>query len=896
MPAIRWFGILPCLLALCVPQGGLAQSGIVQGPAAAASPRKLTPLLEGWRFHYGEQEPAVTGEPFDDSTWQTVSVPHTWNHLGEYGDSRSAGTNNAQGVGWYRLHFAAPAAAKATRQYLDFAAVGAIADVWVNGVHLGQHKGAFSRFRFDVTRVWRPGADNLIAVKADNSRPATGSSTQDVIPLAGDFFIEGGLYRGVTLISTGNTGIDLLDMGGPGVYARARMRSEGDNTLALVDVLTRLRNQSGRKRTLAGTITLRDAAGGVVAQGTWKKPVAAGASERAVAMLGLDHAHLWNGRADPYLYALTVEIRDGNRLVDSVTQPLGVRSFAFDANQGFTLNGQHLTLHGVSRHQDRAERGWALTRADHKQDMDLIAEMGANTVRMAHYQHDDAWADEADAHGMIAWAEVPYVTTPGLNGGQGSPALWANAEQQARELVRQMYNHPSITMWSIGNEVDASSMFGVSENPVKPRALLDHLRKVIKEEDPWRPTTFADCCEQVPPGKPGHEMLAGAADLIGYNRYFGWYMPQPLDGGAQLGKELDRLHALHPELPLSISEYGAGGAVSQHSDNVRAGFLNFMGRPQPEEFESFVHEENWPAIRARPFVFASWAWNMFDFVSDLRKEGDSFDLNTKGLVTFDRKTRKDAYYYYQAQWTETPMVHITSARHVDRAYPLAEVRIYSNAPEVALSIDGRDLGRKPCTDRICIWPDVALKAGPNRITATVSTGGQLIADSVTWNGPDASQGLRIDAGDLAGHTVDGARFGSDSFVTGGTPRALNIGGFGARQPVIRRVDAPHPELYAFWREGTAFTYAIPLPDGRWTVTVHSFAPAAGTTQTMMVRANGAAAVAAFNAEAAAGGALKGVARSFPVTVRNGMLTLDFQGTGGNAVVAAIEIAPITAAR
>ncbi len=875
-------------LVFAPPLAGAARADPPAVAVASELARQVTELSEGWRFRFGTESDAVTGSGFDDSGWAQVSVPHTWNRVGEYAVTRSAVTNNAQGVGWYRLSYQATPAAKGKRQYLDFAAVGAIADVWVNGVHVGQHKGAFSRFRIDVTAAWKPGATNLIAVKADNSKPAVGSSTEHVIPLAGDFFVEGGIYRGVSLITANDVGIDLLDMGGPGIYARTSEVTDGN---AFVEVVTRLRNSSSRARTLTVNTRLTDANGKEAGFRSTVVPVRAGATANTAPTLNVLKPQLWGGLADPRLYAVTSEIWEGKRLLDRVTQPFGFRTIRVDPNQGFFLNGRPLPLHGVSRHQDRMGKGWALSRADHKVDMGLIADMGANTVRMAHYQHDDAWADEADAHGMIAWAEIPYVTTPSLSGGQGSPELWANAEQQLRELIRQMYNHPSIAMWSIGNEVDAAHGFGIAGAAPKPLALLQHLQKVAREEDPSRATTFADCCEDVGMMQTAGEPLAGTADLIGYNRYYGWYMPKPLDAREQLGRELDRLHAKHPALPISISEYGAGGATSQHSDNVLAGFVNFIGRPQPEEFQSFVHEQTWPAIRDRKFAFASWVWNMFDFVSDLRGEGDSVDLNTKGLVTFDRKVKKDAFYYYQAQWSDRTMVHINSARYADRAYPVTDVRIYSNAPTVSLSVGGVDLGSKACDDKVCVWPGVALKPGPNRVTASVSVGRQLVADSVTWNGPDPAKGIRIEAGDSAGRLLDGRRYGSDNFVTGGTPQVLNIGSFGGRGAPRKDVIAPHPELYDYWREGEAFSYAIPLADGKWTVTIHSFEPRADASPAtvMTVAANGRSALPAFNVAKIAGGSLRGIARSFPVRVHGGVLKLDFSATGGKAVVAAIEI-------
>jgi beta-galactosidase len=878
--------ILAVPLLACIPMMALAQAPVSRQVAAPGA-RQVMALGQGWRFHYGDEGDAPAAPGFDDAGWQAVSVPHSWNRIGEYALTRSAASNNAQGVGWYRLVVNAPAAERDQRQYLDFAAVGAIADVWVNGVHVGQHKGAFGRFRIDVTGQWKPGARNLVAVRADNSKPAIGSSTEDVLPLAGDFFVHGGIYRGVTLITAAEAGIDLLDYGGPGIYAKATRVSADQADIA---VRVRLRNQGKAARAFDLVTTIRDAAGNQVAQTRQPVRLKPGAAQ-ADAALAVPRPHLWNGRADPYLYSVTVAVLERGRPVDSVTQPLGIRTFRFDADQGFFLNGRSIKLHGVSRHQDREGKGWALSPADHAEDMALIAELGANTVRMAHYQHADEWVAAADKAGMVAWAEVPYVSTPSLRGGQGSPALWANAEQQLRELIRQDYNHPAIMMWSVGNEVDSAKGFGVKGDPPRPLALLQHLAALAREEDPSRPTTFADCCEELGLIQTAGEQLAGTTDLIGYNRYYGWYYPKPLDARAEFAAKLDHLHAKHPQLPISISEYGAGGAISQHSDNVRAGYLNFTGRPQPEEYESFVHEQTWPVIRDRKYVFASWVWNMFDFTSDLRKEGDSVDLNTKGLVTDDRKTRKDAFYYYQAQWTQAPMIHLTGKRYADRAYPTMEVKAYSNAPRASLSWNGQALGEVACTDGICRWPGVALRAGANQARVTAQKDGQTVTDSAVWTGPDAGQGLFVEAGDLAGHVVAGKRFGSDNFVTGGTPMALNIGGFGGMQPKQRKVEAQTPALYDYWREGEAFSYALPVPNGQWKVTIHTFEPRPAAPDTVMMRvsANGAPALAPFSVKQAAGGALKGIARSFPVTVSDGVLHLDFAGIGGRAVVAAIAV-------
>ncbi|HEX7854179.1 MAG TPA: glycoside hydrolase family 2 TIM barrel-domain containing protein, partial [Sphingobium sp.] len=751
---------------------------------------------------------------------------------------------------------------------------------------------AFSRFRYDVTAQWKPGASNLVVVRADNSKREPGSSTAQIIPLAGDFFLYGGIYRGVSLVTTDSAGIDMLDHGGPGVYARAA-NITADR--AEVAVLTRLRNQGKVVRRLDLVTTIRDAGGVEVARASQPVALKIGQTE-ARASLSLAKPHLWNGRADPYLYSVTAEVREKGSVVDTVTQPLGLRSFRFDANAGFFLNGQHLQLHGVSRHQDRQGKGWALSPVDHAEDMALVKELGANTVRQAHYQHADEWTSEADKAGMVVWAEVPYVTTPTLTGGEGSPELWANAEEQAREQIRQAYNHPSILMWSVGNEVDSAKGFNVGGKlPPRPLKLLQRINQIAKEEDPSRPTTFADCCEDLGLVATAGEKLAGTADLIGYNRYYGWYYPEPFKARVQLGAQLDKFHAKHPSLPMSISEYGAGGAVSQHSDNVQAGFVNFVGRPHPEEYQAWALEQNWAAIRERKYLFASWVWNMFDFGSDLRDEGETVDLNDKGLVTFDRKTRKDAFYFFQSQWSDQPMIHLNSKAYVDRAYPVTDVKAYTTGSKASLTVNGRSLGEVTCPDGICLWPNVALAAGKNEAVATAMAGGRAVTDSATWNGPDPAQGIRIETGDPAGHVIGGRRFGSDNFVTGGRPIVLNLVGFGGRSMApLRTVSAPEPELYDYWREGESFSYAIPVPKGKWTVTIHTFEPRKPDTvhPLMTVKANGKVALKPFSVREAAGGPLKGISRSFPVTVKDdGMVHLEFAATNGLAVVAAIEIAP-----
>jgi beta-galactosidase len=864
-----------------------------------AQAREVVDLSDGWRFRFGDVPDQARGQSFDDGEWEEISVPHTWNRIGEYALERGPENNNAQGTGWYRLWVDAPVAAKDMRQYLDFAAVGNIADVWVNGLHVGQHKGAFSRFRLDVTDAWQPGKKNLVAVRADNSKPAVGSSTEHVIPLAGDFFIHGGIYRQAALVQLPAASIDPLDFGGPGIYARAAQIADDR---AVIAVLARLRNfASPRPVTL--NLMVRDADGNIIAHAD--ESLTLGPGKREVQQLvTLHHPRRWNGRDDPYLYTVTAILRDADGVLDEVTQPLGIRSFRFDPEEGFFLNGEHVKLKGVSRHQDRLGKGWALSAEDHAEDMALIAEMGANSVRQGHYQHADEWTDEADKAGMVVWAELPYVGAPSLTGGKGSAELWANAEQQLRELIRQNYNHPSIMMWSIGNEVDSAKAFGAVEDPPSPIDLLRRLHEVAKEEDPDRPTVFADFSEDFGPFGETRQPMTGVADLIAYNRYFGWYyLPGPMAGQA-LGGAMDKLHAKHPTVPMGISEYGAGSGLAQFSDDPMSGFVASAGRPQSEEYAALVHEWTWPVIAGRDYIYGSWVWNMFDFVSDLRNEGDSVDINTKGLISMDRKVKKDAFWFYKATWSEEPMIHLAGKRYIERSYPVMDVKAYTNAAKASLFINGGEIGEVDCPNHTCVWKGVRLVPGENR--AEVRADG--VSDSTVWSGPDpAANGIRIDAGNIAASQLGGKRYGSDTFVTGGKPVARFAGAIGSRSSENLPVAADVPELFDHWRAGESFSYAVPAPDGDWMVTIHTLEPGETKVDPMMtaafgiaaegyrpvvmsVSANGEKRIEALDAAKAAGGMRKAIARSFPVTVEGGVLELEFAGVeGGSAAVAAIEI-------
>lgn len=882
MPSLPFRTLLLAALVVGTFPSSVASATPARGAAVAG--RVETDFSEGWRFHYGAADTTVTGATFDDSGWERVSVPHTWNRMGAYATIRPATTDNRQGVAWYRLNVKAPASRPGQRQYLDFAGVSRIAEVWVNGIRTGAHRGAYTRFRFDVTDAWKPGAGNLIAVRADNSKPEPGSSTAEVVPLQGDFFVFGGIYRGVKLITTGPAGFDLLDHGGPGVYARA---TSVDGSRASVEILSRLRNAAGTARRLTATATVTDARGRQVARSTAPVTLAASSTGEVRQTVAIAQPHLWNGRADPYLYTVVVTLSDGARAVDRVAQPLGLRTFRFDADKGFFLNGRHLPLYGVSRHQDTLQKGYALSDADHAADMAMIADLGANTVRGAHYPHADTWYDLSDRYGMVMWAEVPYIQASSFDSTNGTPATFANAKEQMVELIRQQYNHPSIMMWSAGNEVDASALQLHNGKTARGLAMLQATTAVGKAEDPSRPTVFADCCEDSPFSMKGQQELSGVTDLNGYNRYYGWYYGTPAD----YGKEVDKLHAKHPTTPISISEYGAGGALTQHTDNVLGGPISAFGRIQPEEYESWYHEEAYRRLKTKPYLYATWVWNMFDFASDMRNEGDAVDLNTKGLVSYDRGTKKDAFYYYQANWSDAPMIHLNGRRYVERGYAVTDVRAYTNAERASLSLNGRPVGEVACPDHVCAWKAVTLAPGANRVQVSARAKGKAVIDEVRWNAPNMGDGLFLRAGTLIGGVAaDGRRFGSDNWFEGGSAVELNPVIPGMKMTPKAVAGTSDPWMFESYRSGTS-RYLLPVPDGQWTLVVHSFEPSveAAATRTFGIKVDGRQVVDAFNPSSVAGGVLKAAEQRIPISVRGGHVTIDFVKQGGEPLIAAIEI-------
>lgn len=858
--------------------------------------REVIKLTDGWRFKLDDDLAGAQEPGFADDDWSVVSVPHSWNRAGYYipeTDSRintAENVNMHRGVGWYRLTFAAPANLAEKLCWLQFDAASRIAEIWLNGVRLGEHKGGFSRFRFNATPALRTGGQpNVLVVKTDNTNPDVGTATADVLPLAGDFFVHGGLYRSVSLIVTDAVHIDMLDFGGPGVYA-ATTAVEGSQ--AQIAVRTKLCNDSAASVETLIVATLRSADGALVAQGSQAVMLAAGDGDEISQTLSVGDVRLWDGLADPYLYKLRVEVRAPSGIaLDSTEQSFGVRQFRIDPDEGFFLNGRSTPLRGVSRHQDREGKGWALSEADEAQDVEMICELGANTIRLAHYQQSQHIHELADRYGLILWDEIPLVSKWTLTADQplASPGLVDNARQQLIELIRQNYNHASVVVWGIANEVDfgrpVSGDFGIGaegEGP-DPAPLLEFLDQIVKDEDPGRPSTIANCCEGANFAGAAHvPIVAEKAEVSGANRYYGWYYGKP----EELGPQLDLLYAAHPKTPLSISEYGAGGSFSQQTDNPLGGPASAFGRIQPEGYESYVHERCWADITARPYLWATWIWNMFDFATTIRREGDAMDINTKGLVRYDRSARKDAFFFYQANWAKAPVVHITGRRYVDRAYAVTDIKVYSNAAVTELFLNGASLGTMETGPHgICVWPGVRLAPGVNQIRASGAFADGKVSDQVEWRLDAAAHSqVRINCGALMGVTTTDGRYGSDNFFVGGA-----TGKVGKKALELADTPAAH-QLLSTFRKG-AFAYEAPIENGAYSVTLKFVEPGAiaAGERTFDVFANGHPALEAFDIVLAAGGVLKAVERSFPVEVSDGVLRLDFKPLQGEALVSVVEI-------
>ncbi len=646
-----------------------------------AHARTVTPLLSHWHVLRADA-PHAQDPGFDDAAWPLVDLPHSFNAV----DADASGEGSYyRGPAWYR-HDLTLTPAAGQRYVLQFDGAALITDVYVNGQAVGHHEGGYAAFRFDITNALHAGA-NVIAVRVDNTK------VPQIAPLTGDFNVFGGLTRGVALITAPAVHLSLSDHGGPGVYATTRAL---DATIAVHALIS---NDGANSAVVSLRTRIVDADNRTVASTTHAVRVSAGSTAPADMVLHVRHPHLWQGRKDPYLYYVVTDLPG-----DSVTVPLGIRTVSIDAKTGFQLNGQPYRVYGADMQQPvRIGKGTGVSNDDIDEDMHILDDLRATGLRLAHMQHPQRVYDDADAMGLLVTTEVPLVDEM-----SETPEFKANIVEQMRELVAQNYNHPSVIMWGLGNELHASTPF--------TNDVLATLGATAKTMDPDRPTVYSHCC------MADDDPITRHSDVISYNRYFGWYSGE-LDGMAGWA---DALHAKWPDRVFGVSEYGAGASVDQQEDPVKR--PNTQATWHPEQYQALYHEANWQQLAARPFIWSDFVWVAFDFPAIGRNEGDRPGINDKGLVTEDRKTKKDAYYWYQANWSAIPMLHITSPRATPRRLRRVTVKIYSNQAEVHLSLNGVALGAVAVTDHIATL-GLDLKDGDNLVEVFAGD----VTDRVSWS-------------------------------------------------------------------------------------------------------------------------------------------------------------------
>ena len=641
--------------------------------------RIIENVMEGWMFKKTEEIPNVL--PADES-WDRINLPHTYNAF----DGQDGGNDYYKGKAVYVKRLERPLVSPDSEFILSFGGVNSVARVYIDGEFVQEHRGGYSRFRVNITRFFENKKSIVLAVEVDNT------NSSDVYPQMADFTFYGGIYRDVSLISVPKTRFDIEYYAGSGVAVTSKLDGED----AIIDITAYVKDPDESDMVM---VEVRDNdsyddVGFVVAP----------AKKITKLSLKIDNPRLWNGIEDPFLYDLSIKLVRHNEVLDDVEVNHGIREYYVDPDKGFFLNGRSFPLRGVSRHQDRLGNGNALDQIDHFDDLDLILDVGANTVRLAHYQQDDYFYELCDRYGLIVWAEIPFISRMNKD-----PKAHENAMEQMKELIYQNYNHSSIFFWGISNEITiAGDIPGLTDN-------LKELNALVKSIDNTRLTTMAQV--SMLPMESEHNQIT---DILAYNLYYGWY------GGKYTDNEVwfDKFRAMHPNRAVGLSEYGCEGIISWHSNTPAC-------KDYTEEYQAEYHEHMVKLLSERPEIWGSYIWNMFDFGCDARDEGGVQGRNNKGLVTIDRKIKKDSFYLYKAYWSDESFVHITSKRFAIRGDEKINIKIYSNMPKVRLFVNGVDLGEKEGR-KIFIFENVSLNMGSNYIKALGVNLDEEVVDRTTF--------------------------------------------------------------------------------------------------------------------------------------------------------------------
>lgn len=651
--------------------------------------RQTISFNSDWQFHFAYNfEQNIKKE--------SVNLPHTWNAQETL--KGIADYNRTSGI--YENTLMVGPEWKNKRLFLYFEGANSVATIFINNKFVQEHNGGYTAFCVEVTNFVKPGK-NSIKVQVSNAYRL------DVLPLHGDFNVYGGIHRPVSLIVTNQNCISPLDHGSAGVYLNQQRVS---NQSAQIKVLSKLSIlNSVNNLSLKTTIYNKDKK--IVS--TTVSVIGNGNSKEATQDFNITKPHLWNGKANPYLYTVVVSLWQNEQLIDQVTQPLGLRYFNVDPEKGFFLNGKYLDLYGVGRHEDFAGKGSALSNVDHDSDMQLIKEIGATAARLTHYPQNKHFYDLCDQNGIILWSEIPFVG-PGGYTGTGylkTASLEASVKTTLTELIRQNYNHPSICFWGLFNELKLDHD--------DPRPFIKELNELAKKEDPSRLTTLASNLSE--------KEFTDLTDLMGWNQYFGWY------GGDfdDIGMWADKTHKALPNKPISVSEYGAGASPFKHVEELKK--ISPKGKFHPEEWQTAFHEEHWLAFKKRPFIWCKFVWVLADFGSSIRTEGDDNSINDKGLVTYNRAIKKDAFYFYKANWNPQPMLYIAERRNTVRYNPITTIKVFSNLKSAELWVNGKKLGEENKNElNIMLWENVKLNPGTNKIVVRTKSDGKLLEDSCEW--------------------------------------------------------------------------------------------------------------------------------------------------------------------
>ncbi|MCC8144950.1 MAG: discoidin domain-containing protein, partial [Bacteroidales bacterium] len=685
-----------------------------------AGERQKIDFSSSWKFKSQITNDTPAGINFDDTSWETINIPHTWNAT----DAQDGGNNYLKTVGWYRKSLTWQESYAGKKIFIEFLGANTKAECFVNGTSVGLHKGGYTAFRFDITDKLTAG-ENVIAVKVDNR------IDQEIAPLSGDFSFYGGIYRKVSLVIADAVHVDLMDKGASGLYLST---TEVSKESAVLEVKAKVLNNTTEAKQLTLKAELKHPAhfnaiadvpkpafdintmahgGDAIKVLSETVTIPAGESFEFKKEVTIDNPRLWDGKKDPYRYLVDFTVSQNNTILDNVSEYVGFRFFEVN-KQGFYLNGNHYPLRGVNRHQDYFNMGNAITEKEHNEDFGMIYDIGANTVRLAHYPQDPYMYELCDKYGIVVWAEIPFLDKLGTN----EETFKEVTRNQLVEMIRQQYNRPSILMWGLQNEVSTGSYNS------QMSIFMPELHNLAKQEDPSRFTVQAQA---------GTERYNWTTDLYAKNQYPGWYQ------SGTFGSYMDRFKSL--QYFVGMSEYGAGANIEQHEINPAQPQHN--GQWHPEEYQNKVHEGAIIDISTRDWIWGIFVWNMFDFGSDSRNEGEQPGVNDKGLVTFDRSVKKDSYYAYKVNWNSEPEIYITSRRFTERKHDTTPVTVYSNCDEVELFVNGISQGSLRAENVTCgffKWTGIELpnkgngEQAKNIIKAVGTKNGEKIyEDEVTWS-------------------------------------------------------------------------------------------------------------------------------------------------------------------